>query len=53
MYFEYLVKWKGHPIEYDKWENEVVIQKFGKSVLELMERSPGNFVKGSMMHENR
>ena len=24
-YFEYLVKWKGHPIEYASWENEVDI----------------------------
>jgi hypothetical protein len=31
-YFEYLVKWKGHPIEYSSWENEVVIHKNGKSV---------------------
>jgi hypothetical protein len=26
-YFEYLVKWKGHPIEYSNWENEAAIQK--------------------------
>ena len=39
-YFEYLVKWKGHPIEYASWENESAIQKHGKSVQELMDRSP-------------
>jgi hypothetical protein len=39
-YFEYLVKWKGHPIEDASWENEVDIQKHGKSVQELMDRSP-------------
>jgi hypothetical protein len=39
-YFEYLVKWKGHPIEYPIWENEAAIQKHGKSVQELMDRSP-------------
>ena len=31
-YFEYLVKWKGHPIEYDISENEVAIQRYGKSM---------------------
>jgi hypothetical protein len=39
-HLEYLVKWKGHPIEYASWENEVDIQKHGKSVQELMDRSP-------------
>jgi hypothetical protein len=39
-YFEYLVKWKGHPIEHDNWVNETNIQKHGKSFQELMERSP-------------
>jgi hypothetical protein len=39
-YFEYLVKWKGHPIEYASWENEAAIQKHGKSVQEIMDRSP-------------
>jgi hypothetical protein len=38
--FEYLVKWKGCPIEEASWKNEVVIQKQGKSVGELMDRSP-------------
>jgi hypothetical protein len=39
-YFEYLVKWKGHPIEDASWENELVIQKHGRTVQELMDRSP-------------
>jgi hypothetical protein len=39
-YFEYLVKWKGHPIEDASWESEADIQKHGKSVQELMDRSP-------------
>jgi hypothetical protein len=26
-YFEYLVKWKGHPVEDASWENEAEIQK--------------------------
>jgi hypothetical protein len=32
MYFEYLVKWKGNPIEDAKWDREVDIQKHGSSV---------------------
>jgi hypothetical protein len=39
-YFEYLVKWKGHPVEDTSWENEAEIQKHGKTVRELMDRSP-------------
>jgi hypothetical protein len=39
-YFEYLVKWKGCLIEYANWENEDAIKKYGKSVEELMDRSP-------------
>jgi hypothetical protein len=39
-YFEYLVKWKGHPIEDAGWKNEAAIQKHGNSVQELMDRSP-------------
>jgi hypothetical protein len=28
-YYEYLVKWKNHPVEDASWETEVVIQKHG------------------------
>jgi hypothetical protein len=28
-YFEYLVKWKGHPVEDASWEDEEAIQKHG------------------------
>ena len=28
-YFEYLVKWKGHPVEDASWENEAEIHKHG------------------------
>ena len=39
-YFEYLVKWKGHPVEDASWENEAEIQKHGQTVQELMNRIP-------------
>jgi hypothetical protein len=39
-YFEYLVKWKGHPIEDASWVNEEDIHKHGNSVQELMDRNP-------------
>jgi hypothetical protein len=39
-YFEYLVKWKGNPIEDASWENKVAIQKKGKLVEELTDRIP-------------
>jgi hypothetical protein len=39
-YFEYLVKWKNHPMEDASWETEAVIQKHGHTVQELMSRSP-------------
>jgi hypothetical protein len=38
-YFEYLVKWKDHPVEDASWEPEAVIQKHGHTVQELMDRS--------------
>jgi hypothetical protein len=42
-YFEYLVKWKNHPVEDASWEIEAKIQKHGQTVQELMDRSPSNF----------
>jgi hypothetical protein len=39
-YYEYLVKWKGHPIEDAIWESEAEIQKHGQMVEELMDSSP-------------
>jgi hypothetical protein len=42
-YFEYLVKWKNHPMEDASWENEAMIQKHGQTMQELMDRSPWNF----------
>jgi hypothetical protein len=39
-YFEYLVKWKGHPVEDSRWENEVEIQRHGKTMHELMDKIP-------------
>jgi hypothetical protein len=39
-YFEYLVKWKNHPVEDASWETEAVIHKHGQTVQELMDRSP-------------
>ena len=38
-YFEYLVKWKGHPVEDASWEDEETIHKHGQTVQELMNRS--------------
>jgi hypothetical protein len=39
-YFEYLVKWKNHPVEDVSWETEAEIQKHGHTMQELMDRSP-------------
>jgi hypothetical protein len=41
--FEYLVKWKGHPVEDASWETEVEILKHGHTMQELMDRSPCKF----------
>jgi hypothetical protein len=35
-YFEYLVKWKGHPFEYASWEEEAAIHRHGQTMQELM-----------------
>jgi hypothetical protein len=40
MYFEYFVRWKGRPTEGASWVNEVEIQKHGRSMQDLMDRSP-------------
>jgi hypothetical protein len=40
IYYEYLVKWKDHPTEDVSWITEFDIQKHGKTVQELMDRSP-------------
>jgi hypothetical protein len=42
-YFEYLVKWKGHPVEDASWEDEEEIQKHGQTMQELMNRSSCKF----------
>jgi hypothetical protein len=42
-YFEYLVKWKGHPVEDASWETEAEIHKHGHTMQELMDRSPCKF----------
>jgi hypothetical protein len=39
-YFEYLAKWKGHPVEDASWETEAEILKHGQTMQELMDRSP-------------
>jgi hypothetical protein len=38
-YFEYLVKWKVHPVEDSSWEDEEEIQKHGQTVQDLINRS--------------
>jgi hypothetical protein len=42
-YFEYLIKWKGHPVEDASWEIEAEIRKHGHTVQELMDKSPCKF----------
>jgi hypothetical protein len=39
-YFEYLVEWKGHPVEDANWETEEEILKHGQTMRELMDMSP-------------
>jgi hypothetical protein len=42
-YFEYLVKWKGHPIEDASWESEENIQKHGQNGAEAHGQESMNF----------
>jgi hypothetical protein len=42
-YFEYLVKWKGHPVEDASWEIEAGIHNHGHTMQELMDKSPCKF----------
>ena len=39
-YFQYLIKWKDKPEEDSTWMTEGMLQKIGRSVEELMDRSP-------------
>jgi hypothetical protein len=38
-YYEYLVKWKDHPVEYATWVTVALIQKSGSTEEELMNMS--------------
>jgi hypothetical protein len=38
-YFEYLVKWKGHPVEDANWEDKEAIHRHVQTVQELMNMS--------------
>ena len=39
-YFEYLVKWKDHPVEDVSWETKAEILKHGQTVQEFMDKNP-------------
>ena len=38
-YFEYLVKWKGHPVEDASWDDQAAIHRHEQTMQELMKRS--------------
>jgi hypothetical protein len=40
VYYEYLVKWENHPAKYASWITKTDIQNHGKTVEDLMEKSP-------------
>jgi hypothetical protein len=40
MHLEYLVKWKDHPMEDSSWVTKPDILKHGKTMQDLMEKSP-------------
>ena len=39
-YYEYLIKWKDHPMEDSTWMTTTMLQKSGVTVEDLMGRSP-------------
>ena len=39
-YYEYLIKWKNHPIEDSTWITATMLQKTGIIVEDLMDKSP-------------
>ena len=39
-YYEYLVKWKDHPLEDSTWMTTTMLQKSGVAIEDLMDRSP-------------
>ena len=39
-YYEYLIKWKNHPIEDSTWMTSTMLQKSGVTVEDLMDMSP-------------
>ena len=39
-YYEYMIKWKNHPIEDLTWMTSTKLQKSGVTVEDLMDRSP-------------
>ena len=51
-YFEYLIKWKGHPIEDASWEREEDIQKHGQTVQESWIGAHEFFSQSIMMQEH-
>ena len=39
-YYEYLIKWKNHPIEDSTWMISIMLEKSGVIVEDLMDMSP-------------
>ena len=39
-YYEYLIKWKDHPLEYLTWMTATMLQKSGVTIQDIMDRIP-------------
>jgi hypothetical protein len=52
-YYEYLVKWKNHPVEDASWESEAVIQSMDRPCRSSWTGAHEIFKRGSMMQEHR